>query len=64
MARQTRPQPDPLPERGQVWRIDGREGTILAVSETHVVVQYPTRVARVQLDALVGAAYIGEEVRG
>ena len=54
----------PDPEEGQVWRVGGREATILAVSPTHVVLQYPTKVARGERTTLVGATYIGEEVRG
>ena len=54
----------PDPEEGQVWRVGGREATILAVSPTPVVLQYPTKVARVERATLEGATYIGEEVRG
>lgn len=62
MAGQTRQTPDP--RRGQVWRVGGRQATVLAVSATHVVLQYPTRVERSPRSTLVGATYIGEEVRG
>ena len=54
----------PDPEEGQVWRVGGREATILVVRPTHVVLQYPTKGARVERTSLVGATYIGEEVRG
>lgn len=62
MARQTRPEPDVAP--GQVWQVDGRRAVVLSCSTTHVVLQFPTRVERRPLSALVGAQYIGEEVRG
>lgn len=54
----------PDPEEGQVWRVGGREATILAVRPTHVVLQYSTKVARVERATLEGATYIGEEVKG